>query len=274
MIMKIILNLFLFIYLISLLGCIDRVSFENQNINKYLSEKDLKNKYKDYLFFYFDVDSNGIRDYIIVENNNGNQLYIYLSKYKDKYELSSYGDNFNEDGGNVFSEIIPRDNGSGFILSTSFPDRGYYIKDYYISPSSDKKNQWTLNKIVEKGYISVNIEGKYYEDYFYYCIYMQKNIFFTYNMRISFDSYDNGEKLEKCSISVKYNVSEQQAEILNENFRQLNPKNYFVKGDEVIAVDQNEDWVKVSYKNNSKSGWISKKQLIPQQLSILYPNSN
>lgn len=264
--MKIIFNLFIFACFISCLGCIDRMNFENQTNNNYLSEKYLKNKYKNYLFFEFDVDGDRLLDYIIVGNSDieNNVLYIYLSKNKDQYELSSYGTNFNEDGGNKFLEIVPRSNGKGFILSTYFPDRGYYIKDYYISPLLDVKNQWVLEKIVEKGYISGDISGKYYEDYFYYCNHMQKSNFFTYDMGISFDNYDDEEKLEKCSISMEYTVSDQQAEILNNDFKKLNPKNYFILGDKVVAIDQNDDWVKVSYKNNSKFGWVSKKQLIPQ----------
>ncbi|STZ00730.1 Uncharacterised protein [Moraxella lacunata] len=270
--MKIILDLFLFVCLISFLGCVDRMNFDNQANNNYLSEKDLKNKYRDYLFFKFDVDGNQLLDYIIVGNSDieNNVLYIYLHKNQDKYELSSYGTNFNEDGGNRFSEIIPRNNSKGFIISTSFPDRGYYIKDYYISPSSDMKNQWVLDKIVEKGYISGNIAGKYYEDYFYYCNHMQKNNFFTYDMRISFDNYNDEEKLEKCSISMEYTVSEQQAEIFNNDFRRLNPKNYFIVGDKITAIDQNDDWVKVSYKNDSKSGWVDKRRLTPDD-NLLHP---
>lgn len=255
-------------FFVFLQGYAKQVNLKNNiKTNNYFSEKILLEKYKNNLFFNFDVNSDGVMDYIIVENNN-NILYIYLSKNKDKYELSSYGTNFNEDGGNIFSEIIPRNNGQGFIISTSFPDRGYYIKDYYISPSLNTKNQWTLDKVVEKGYISGNISGKYYEDYFYYCNHLQKNNFFTNNIKISFYNYTDEEKLERCSIPIKYIVLGQQAEIFNNNFEQLNPKNYFIKGDEVTAIDQNEDWVKVSYKNDSKSGWISKKQLTPQQSSI------
>lgn len=227
------------------------------------------NKYPNYLFFNFDINQDGLKDYVITSNSdNGDtgfdDLYVYLSLDGKKYQFLTHGTNFNEDGGNKFLEIVPRSNGKGFILSTYFPDRGYHIKDYYISPLLNMKNQWVLEKIVEKGYISRDISGKYYEDYFYYCNHVQKSNFFTYDMRISFGNYDDEEKLEKCSISMEYTVSEQQAEILNNDFRKLNPKNYFILGDKVVAIDQNDDWIKVVYKNGKKVGWVNKKNLIPK----------
>ena len=58
-------------------------------------------------------------------------------------------------------------------------------------------------------------------------------------------------------------VKKEKAEILDESFELRTKPNYYIKGDLIEAFDQNEDWVKVSYKNATKFGWIDKRDLSP-----------
>lgn len=62
-------------------------------------------------------------------------------------------------------------------------------------------------------------------------------------------------------LAINYKVTADKLEILDENFNPQTPSNYYVKGDVIEAVSQNEDWVKVRYKNDSKHGWIEKGSL-------------
>lgn len=70
-------------------------------------------------------------------------------------------------------------------------------------------------------------------------------------------------KLKLCPLPIEYVVKVDQAEILDENFESRLPSNYYIKGDAVEAFNQNEDWVKVSYRNSTKFGWIDKRDLTP-----------
>ena len=63
--------------------------------------------------------------------------------------------------------------------------------------------------------------------------------------------------------AIKYVVKTEKAEILSEDFESRSPPNYYIKSDLIEAFDQNEDWVKVSYKNGTKFGWIDKRELVP-----------
>lgn len=62
---------------------------------------------------------------------------------------------------------------------------------------------------------------------------------------------------------ISYVLKAEQAKILNEKFESRSTPNYYIKGDLIEAFDQNEDWVKVSYKNGTKFGWIDKRELVP-----------
>lgn len=58
-------------------------------------------------------------------------------------------------------------------------------------------------------------------------------------------------------------ITVSKAEVLSEDFESRLPPNYYIKGNLVKAFDQNEDWVKVSYKNSTNFGWIDKRELVP-----------
>lgn len=51
------------------------------------------------------------------------------------------------------------------------------------------------------------------------------------------------------------------AEILDPNFDPQVPSNYYIKGDVIEVFSQNEDWIEVSYKNETKRGWVDKRNV-------------
>ena len=64
---------------------------------------------------------------------------------------------------------------------------------------------------------------------------------------------------KKCPpLASRYKVTANKAEILDQNFNPQTPSNFYVKDDVTEAVAQNEDWIKVSYKQDSKYGWVDK----------------
>ena len=77
-----------------------------------------------------------------------------------------------------------------------------------------------------------------------------------YNHPISVSFNDDEELLQNCPpfLPNKYIVKTEQANILDENFESRSTSNYYIKGDIVEALNQNEDWVQVSYKNGTKFG--------------------
>ncbi len=257
--------------LIFIQGCSNHTKLNQQfSANNHLSKRNLMNKYPNYLFFNFDINQDGLKDYIITSNPNNSDtgfddLYVYLSLDGKKYQFLTHGTNFNEDGGNKFSSIIPRSNNQGFIISTAFPDRGYLFADYYISPSSQNNHQWILQKVVNKGYFSGYIDNQFYEDEFYYCThYQNKNPIFSKNTTLTIKSYSDKEMIKICSIPTTYVIKSEKLEILDDKFKKLNTNSHFAKGDTINAVDQTDDWIRVVYNNGEKAGWVNKKDLTPK----------
>ena len=223
-----------------------------QEIEKYLA----KNQFK---IFTLDVTADGIDDLVISRINDtsgnlnlhqGDELYILIGDKSGKYKLSLSTFNHTDDGGFFLSNIIPRSNGKGFILSTYFSSRGYPFKDYYFIGNN---NQWQIKEVVIKGYLG--------EDQFY-CHHPQSYVVNSSSSTLSEDSMSDEDISIECPYpSTKFRVKADTAEILDENFKSRFPPNYYIKGDAIETFDQNEDWVKVSYKNGTKFGWIDKRNL-------------
>lgn len=107
-------------------------------------------------------------------------------------------------------------------------------------------------------------DGYTEQDHDYYCTDNTMTTVSEYTQSIGASFSNDEELLQNCPLlPIKYVVKTEQAEILNEDFESRSPPNYYIKGDLVKAFDQNEDWVKVSYKNGTKFGWIDKRELVP-----------
>ncbi|WP_333597217.1 SH3 domain-containing protein [Chryseobacterium flavum] len=103
---------------------------------------------KDYFIKTFDINKDGISDKIVSNKPyQGENLFIFLGDKQGKYTLALETRNFSEDGGNVINDIIPISGNKGFTIKTSFPDRGYYEKEYNIILDN---NTWFLKNIIYK----------------------------------------------------------------------------------------------------------------------------
>ena len=225
-----------------------------QEIKKSLAKDQFK-------IFSLDLNADSIEDLVISRINDtsgnlnlhqGDELYILIGDKSGKYKLSLSTSNRTDDGGFFLGSIIPRSNMKGFILSTYFSSRGYPFKDYYFMESN---NKWKIKEVIVKGYLG--------EDQFY-CHHPQNYIISSSSFTLSENSMSDEDISKECPYPpTKFKVKANNAEILTDNFESRSPPNYYVKGDAIEAFDQNEDWVKVSYKNGTKFGWIDKRDLSP-----------
>ncbi|WP_413521076.1 hypothetical protein [Psychrobacter glacincola] len=209
-----------------------------------------------YQFYNFDVNADGIKDKIITHKNNkdnvhqGDDLFIYLGTLDNKYKLSLETNNFTDEAGWFLNDITPRSDYSGFILTTYFADRGHSEQSFYFGLQNDK---WLITKYVSAGTLITGVP--------YYCIE-------NHSSDISNVSYGESSEYSEAAFEKncpplvsRYKVTANKAEILDQNFKPQIPSNYYVKGDVIEAVAQNEDWIKVSYKQDRKYGWVDKGSL-------------
>ena len=213
--------------------------------------------------FHFDVNNDGKRDLIVAKdksNGDGQQndeLYVYLAK-GNHYELDLSSITFAETPYTLFSAVTPRHNNKGFIVSTyQANSEKDYIKEYLFEQVGA---EWWVTHGILKSTVDTGEA--------YYC--QSKT---QYNATKDFARFDldkeidDGYKLKNCPIPpTSYKVVSDKAEILNKDFVPNKPSSYFIKGDIIQQPDifygQNQDWVRVSYKDDSKSGWVRKRDLI------------
>ena len=228
---------------------------------KSLSFTDIEAKYDEntHKIFTFDVNADGIDDKVISsindENNNtyqGDDLIVYLKNTDGLYRLSLETTNFTDEVGWFLYDIYPSANHSGFILKIIYSPRGRSNQYFYFS---QKNKDWRIEKYISEGTL---ITG---EDY--YCI-ENNNVALSEFEYAKSATYSESQFQSLCPPPpTKYVVKTDQAEILDEKFESRSKPNYYIKGDLIEAFDQNEDWVKVSYKNGTKFGWIDKRDLSP-----------
>lgn len=114
-----------------------------------------------------------------------------------------------------------------------------------------------IKKEIVKGYLG--------DDQFY-CHYSKKyNVSRSNSLPDTLETQISEKDIpNKCPLPpINYEIAVDRAEILDEGFESRSPPNYHIKGDSIEAVNQNEDWAQVSYKNGTKFGWIDKRDLIP-----------
>ncbi len=209
-----------------------------------------------YQFYNFDVNADGIKDKIITHKNSkdnvyqGDDLFIYLGTSDNKYKLSLETNNVTDEAAWFLKNITPRSDYSGFILTTYFADRGHSEQSFYFGLQGDK---WVMKKYVSAGTLITGVP--------YYCI--ENHSADISNVSYGESSvYSEAEFVKKCPpLASRYKVTANKAEILDQDFNPQTPSNYYVKGDIIEVVSQNEDWIKVSYKKESKYGWVDKRGL-------------
>lgn len=115
---------------------------------------------EDYFIKTFDVNKDGISDKIVSNKPyQGENLFIFFGDKQGKYSLVLETRNFSEDGGNIISDILPISGNKGFTIKTSFPDRGYYEKEYNIILQN---NIWLLKNIIYKTMSDVSLDSVKY----------------------------------------------------------------------------------------------------------------
>lgn len=122
-----------------------------------LNEKVIKNnssniynliKSNKYFVKTFDINKDGYLDKIISSNPyEGEELFIFIGDKNSNYQQVLKTINFSQDGGNQISDI--KQTKDGFIIMTTFPDKGNSYSNYYISSSN---NSFVLKKIEQKSH--------------------------------------------------------------------------------------------------------------------------
>lgn len=236
-------------------GSIDEFTFDEslslQEIKKSLKKDQFK-------IFTFDVTADGIDDLVISRVNGdsnlyqGDELYVLKGNSDSRYKLILSTSNYTDEAGWFLYDIFPKANNSGFILKNYFATRGNSNQTFYFEKVD---NEFVIMKYVSDG---THING---EDY--YCIENDKFDLSEKEYGKS-SSYSDEQFKSICPPPTNdYKVIAGKAEILSEDFESRSPPNYYIRGDLIEAFDQNEDWVKVSYKNGTKFGWIDKRELVP-----------
>ncbi len=209
-----------------------------------------------YEFYNYDVNADSIKDKIITHQNDeknfhqGSDLYVYLGSKNNHYKLSLKSDNFTDETGWFLNGIIPRNNRLGFILTNFYSPRGHSEQSFYFGQQDD---EWILRKYVSEGTL---ISGEEY-----YCVENQISSLSNRSYGKSRE-YSESEFVKYCPpLATSYQVTVNKAEILDQNFDPQVPSNYYIKDDVIKVFSQNEDWVEVSYKNNTKRGWVDKRSL-------------
>ncbi len=206
-----------------------------------------------YKIFNLDVNADGIKDKVITHQNDeknfhqGSDLYVYLGDKNNHYKLSLKADNFTDETGWFLSNIVPRNNRQGFILENFYSPRGHSEQSFYFGQQDD---EWVIRKYVSEGTL-ISGQG-------YYCV--ENHISSLSNRSYGKSSeYSESEFIKYCPpLASSYQVTVNKAEILDQNFDPKVPPNYYIKDDAIEVFSQNEDWVEVSYKNNTKRGWVDK----------------
>lgn len=209
--------------------------------------------------FTFDVNADDVDDLVISRINDasgnlnlhqGNELYVLTGDKSNRYTLSLSTSNFTDETGWFLADIYPSANHSGFILKILYSPRGRSNQYFHFS---QKNKDWRIAKYISEGTL---ITG---EDY--YCI-ENNNVALSEFEYAKSATYSDSQLQSLCPPPpTKYVVKTDQAEILNEKFKSRTKPNYYIKGDLIEAFDQNEDWVKVAYKEGTKFGWIDKRDL-------------
>lgn len=98
-----------------------------------------------YVTYYIDINKDNIPDKVLSSARGmGDELLLYEKK-GNTFNLVLKTTNFSEDGGNQVSDI--KETKEGFVVITSFPDRGYYEENYHIIYQN---NNFILKNIIYK----------------------------------------------------------------------------------------------------------------------------
>lgn len=141
-------------------------SDENENIDipqtddiSYYSNND------SYFIKDIDINNDAVLDKVVSSKRyEGDELLLFINN-NNTYKLALKTINFSEDGGNQIIDIKKDEN--GFVVITSFPDRGFFESHFFISFNNDR---WILTNTIYK------TESSNQEDAFIYICDVKQNI--------------------------------------------------------------------------------------------------
>ncbi|WP_407403207.1 SH3 domain-containing protein [Chryseobacterium sp.] len=251
---------------------IANLNIEKQKIvKKILFGQDSKEKKRSSLATYqnndnyfiktFDINKDGLLDKVVSSRPyKGNDLFLFFGDNHGNYKLSLETINFSEDGGNIIQDFIPIASSKGFTIITSFPDRGYYEKEYQIVMSN---NSWSLKNITYKT-MSDNSENAVK-----YICEVPQNIDITksgWTEKIN-PIPEEKSRNKKCrveKVKIKEDYSIQDSDGYTNLRKDKNPSSEIIKkiktGEKIELLDKNGDWYLVQTKDGQK-GYVHKSRI-------------
>ncbi len=253
---------------------ISNLSRPNQQIVKdmfsaHLSPEKKRSSYKtyerndNYFIRTFDVNKDGIPDKIVSSKPyKGEDLFVFYGDREINYVLSLETTNFSEDGGNIIQDITPVLNNAGLKVTTSFPDRGYYEKEYYIEPDN---HSWILKKIIYKTMSDVS------ENAVKYICEVAQNIDITksgWKSKIKPIPEENNRskkcKIETANESAERQYSVQDADGYTNLRKEKNSLSEIIQqvksGENIEVLDNSGEWYRVATKEGNR-GYIHKSRI-------------
>lgn len=195
-----------------------------------------------------DINSDGMKDKIIITHHQDDgQAIIFINQGDKCYAKELAMPSMIDEAFRHFYAIMPRSNHQGFILETYFPDRGDTRTQFYIRKTAD---DWMIEHIADAG-------GNHKGDYL--CVFNINKAVLQLD-ELPYSYYDSAETGYNCPVARRYRIVKNKAVIYDESFEPT--KAYYIK-DDIVSVYyyQNLDWIKIVYKNGTKIGYLSKKDL-------------
>ncbi|MGV2449362.1 SH3 domain-containing protein [Chryseobacterium sp.] len=216
---------------------------------------------EDYFIKTFDVNKDGISDKIVSNKPyQGENLFIFLGDKQGKYTLALETRNFSEDGGNVINDILPISGNKGFSIKTSFPDRGYYEKEYHIILDN---NTWLLKNIIYKTMSDISQDAVKYICDVPQDIDIQKSGWTDKIIPIP----EENVRAKKCRVEKSQNKTAfyiQDSDGFTNLRKEKNSSSQILQkintGEQVEVLDQNGDWWLVVSKEGKK-GYVHKSRI-------------
>ncbi|MGI9582230.1 SH3 domain-containing protein [Chryseobacterium sp. RRHN12] len=219
---------------------------------------------EDYFIKTFDVNKDGISDKIVSNKPyQGENLFVFLGDKQGKYILALETRNFSEDGGNIINDIIPISGNKGFTIKTSFPDRGYYEKEYNIVLEN---NTWLLKNIIYKTMSDTSQDAVKYICDVPQNIDIQKSGWTDKIIPIP----EENVRAKKCRVEKSQNKTAfyiQDSDGFTNLRKEKNSSSQILQkintGEQVEVLDQNGDWWLVVSKEGKK-GYVHKSRIKPE----------
>ncbi len=240
----------------------------NKNLSENISDQKKRGTFETYLnnksFFIrtFDINKDGIADKVVSSiAYQGDDLFVFFGNKAGGYSEVLETTNFSEDGGNVIKDVGEIPGSKGFVVKTYFPDRGYYEKEFYITPENDT---WILKNAIYR--TMSDVSGNAVK---YICDVLQNIDITKSGWSEKLQSIpDENERNKKCRTeNVKNSVREYVVQdpdgytnLRKEGNTSSRILQKITSGESVTVVERSGDWILVKTKQGI-SGYIHKSRI-------------